>query len=135
MKLTQTQRLLNRLRDEGELHSWQIIQEMHILQYNARLYDAKELIGCVHGKHGNPNCTATEHIISDKDNHFIFKRDTAVKETMVDLQELIRRRDDLRRQWKAAGPEDKRILEIRGKALTNAIEQAKFTQNVKDNLI
>jgi predicted transcriptional regulator len=64
-----------------------------------------------------------------------YKSDTAVKEPMVNLEELKRKRDDLRRQWKEAKEEDRRIIEVRGKAITRAIEQLQFETNVKEQII
>jgi hypothetical protein len=54
----------------------------------------------------------------------------------VTLEEMIARRDELRRQYKQATSDtDRKIIEIRGRALTNAIEQAKHEQSIRENLL
>lgn len=83
MKPTQAQKIIDRIRDEGELHSWQMTTEMFIQQYNARIYDARKILKCTCKFGKNPFCQAEEHIISDENNHFVYKSDTAVKEEVM----------------------------------------------------
>lgn len=83
MKLTQRRLLLETFRAEGQLYSYQITGDLHIQQYNSRISDVRKEIGCTCINSRNRRlCTAKEHIISDKDNHFVYKTDTGVVETM-----------------------------------------------------
>lgn len=81
--MTQARQILSRLREKGELHSWEMTTEMYIQQYNARVYDARKIIGCQCKEGKSVICTAKEHIISDRDNHFIYKTDTAERKTSM----------------------------------------------------
>jgi hypothetical protein len=74
--MTQSSLIISWLREKGEIYNWQLT-EMGIQQYNARISDARDILGCIHGKRINKimTCKATEHIISDRDNHFTYQKD------------------------------------------------------------
>lgn len=62
MKLSQTQKILEALKDAGRegLHPTYFIVNLHIYQYNARIYELREMFGC-ECKHST-TCSASEHI-------------------------------------------------------------------------
>jgi hypothetical protein len=81
--------------------------------------------------------TATRKVVIDNMSQIIDKNNKLLEGTMkVSLQEMIAKREELRRQYKSAKTDsDRRIIEIRGKALTNAIEQAEHEQSIRENLL
>ena len=79
--MKQAESILKALKEAGDkgIHPTYIIVNLHIYQYNARIFELRELFGCTH-KHSN-SCSAKEHIINKTlDNGttiFIYKNDEA----------------------------------------------------------
>jgi hypothetical protein len=85
--MTQAKAIILRIRDQGKLESWEMTNEMFIQQYNARIFDARKILGCECKFGRNQFCKATEHIISDKDNHFIYINDREVNPMQMSWQD------------------------------------------------
>lgn len=62
--MKQAESILKALKEAGDkgIHPTYIIVNLHIYQYNARIFELRELFGCTH-KNGN-SCSAKEHIIN-----------------------------------------------------------------------
>lgn len=102
MKLSQAQIILNRIKEQGYIYSWEITTHMGYQQYNARISDAREIIGClfVDRKH-SPHCPSHEHILSEKDNKFIYVNDQAHRFEKLEEEMAHNPSNDL--NWKEIG--------------------------------
>lgn len=120
--MSQAQNIISRLRSQHELHSWQMTTEMFIQQYNARIYDAREIFGCKCKFGRNQYCQANEHIISDKDNHFIYLNDGEIEPMQMLSDDYHQKLQALRTKWlRETDPSKKKVIEAQGKAIKNAI--------------
>lgn len=113
-----------------------------IIEYTGRLKDARDILGCTCGKDKN-SCTASEHIINTRKGFYKFVTSVEVikpreEQIMVTLDELKQRRKALVSEYleaKKKGDEmHMRIVEIRGKAIKNAIEQQERAELIKSSL-
>lgn len=71
-KTIQVQKIIRLARRQGKFTTQEVIL-MGITQQNARIHDARKKLGCTHADRDalpGHRCTAIEHIICVKDNHY-----------------------------------------------------------------
>jgi hypothetical protein len=125
-----------------ELVMGQFFGTKKIIEYTGRLKNARDILGCTCGEDKN-SCTASEHIVNTRKGFYKFITQVEVvkpreEQVVVNLQELKQRREALRdeyREAKAKGDQmHMKIVEIRGKAIKNAIEQEERSKLIKESL-
>ncbi len=84
MQIDQVDKLLAYFRKTGGAKSWELVENLHLPQYNYVILKARKRLGClcVHGS--NSLCEAKEHIISVEDNQFIYT--TTAEEQLNNLR-------------------------------------------------
>lgn len=142
--MTDTERVLSLFRrSNGKLISNSSIVDgkffgnKPILNWSARITDARDVIGCNCGI-DQDSCTAKEHIRNVKKNRYQYvsvNYTPAVKsvEVSVDIDVLKIQIEALRTQYsQVKNPVEKRIIEVRGKALKTALQKQLEANNRKN---
>lgn len=123
-KLTQRQRLLNAFEDRGELYVYEIMTPqpggLGISQYGARILELR--------RDGYP-------IINDKPGHFIYQTNNLQEGEVITVWEQQQKLNELRAKWKVeTDPIKKKVIEVQGKLLKNALEMSEKDDTAKDVL-
>lgn len=105
-----------------------------IIEYSGRITDAREEMGCTCGK-DKKSCTASEHIINVKRNWYQYRSDKVeVKKEVVkpvNIAEVTRKLAILKEEYrKAQNDADKKLIEVRGKALRMSLEDKRLESQV-----
>lgn len=142
--MTDTQKVLKLFRENPnkELNHRIIVVDMGISEYTGRIRNARVELGCTCGE-DKATCTAPEHIVNTRKGFYKFVTSMDVvkprqEQIMVTLKELKQRRESLVEEYleakKRGDQMHMKIVEIRGKAIKNAIEQQERAELTKASL-
>lgn len=100
--MTQAEKIYHKISEKGHIYSYEITEQLNIMQYNARIYDLRKKLNCTCKQGKNIFCNATEHIISEHDNKFIYQNDQLKPDAAV-VKEKRKMGQDVMKKWQETG--------------------------------